>query len=648
MSKNRILAGAILFFLIVTCLNAQEKVQPKLMLTVGHAGELIDADFSPDGTRVVSASFDNDDVNHIIVWDVLSGNIITIIEDDQEVLFTGEGNFCNINVAFSRSGNRIITTDKEDSFTIWDASNGEKIFHSDGYHKVILNERKDKIITFSADSYPYTDNEISIKVWDAETVTLLNEDNITLQKTDLNKSHYYTFDLNFNDPFVIGTYKNTFILWNTDLKHVFDEKSIHEDEIKGHIFSSDSKHLVTYTNKDICIWDLVKFKLVKKFNPGFFSDSRVLISDDNRKLIFYNNYFINSETEEKINLSIYELITGDLIDEIQDVGLNEFIDIYYKKSSFSDIFPELINDLGINYPFENASFIDEIADSNSNGKIMFRGDSIVELWDGESLHSYHSDDQTKFNTLKYSLDGRHVLLYDNEAYHYSSRKIVVLDAKNLDLITTLEGKVNQSVRSWLTSSGKRLFIETEKSYNIWNTEAGKILYTIPFTNHLYFTNDESKLAVITEKRIEIRDVNEGKLLTYIDNIDVERDPSRARYGRKLIFSNDGSLIAIIKDEAIEIRDANTGKLLNFTNTRDIQVFHNSSTDIVKITFSKDNLRFAIQTFKGVEVRDVNTGKLLMYVKAISGRKYGEATFTNDGQMIAYPYNEVIDIIDVEM
>jgi WD40 repeat protein len=59
------------------------------MLTVGHTGNLVDADFSPDGTKVVSASFDNYEVNHIIVWDVLSGNIITIIEDDQEVISMG-------------------------------------------------------------------------------------------------------------------------------------------------------------------------------------------------------------------------------------------------------------------------------------------------------------------------------------------------------------------------------------------------------------------------------------------------------------------------------------------------------------------------------------------------------------------------------
>ena len=55
MSKNRIIAGVILFFLLVGCLSAQDKAQPKLMLTVGHAGELIDSDFSPEGTKVVSA-----------------------------------------------------------------------------------------------------------------------------------------------------------------------------------------------------------------------------------------------------------------------------------------------------------------------------------------------------------------------------------------------------------------------------------------------------------------------------------------------------------------------------------------------------------------------------------------------------------------
>jgi hypothetical protein len=46
----------------------------------------------------------------------------------------------------------------------------------------------------------------------------------------------------------------------------------------------------------------------------------------------------------------------------------------------------------------------------------------------------------------------------------------------LRLITTLEGKVNQLKDSWLSSSGKRLFIQTRDGFHVWNTEEGKIIY----------------------------------------------------------------------------------------------------------------------------------------------------------------------------
>jgi hypothetical protein len=93
---------------------------------------------------------------------------------------------------------------------------------------------------------------------------------------------------------------------------------------------------------------------------------------------------------------------------------------------------------------------------------------------------YYGGVQTKFNTLKYSTDGRSVLLYKNDAYGESNRQIVVLDAKTLELITTLEGKVNQLKDSWLSSSGKRLFIQTRDGFHVWNTEEGKIIYKTTF------------------------------------------------------------------------------------------------------------------------------------------------------------------------
>jgi hypothetical protein len=77
--------------------------------------------------------------------------------------------------------------------------------------------------------------------------------------------------------------------------------------------------------------------------------------------------------------------------------------------------------------------IDENTKSYLIGKIISRGDSIFELWDGESNYMYYGGVQTKFNTLKYSTDGRSVLLYKNDAYGESNRQIVVLDAKTLEI-----------------------------------------------------------------------------------------------------------------------------------------------------------------------------------------------------------------------
>jgi hypothetical protein len=117
-----------------------------------------------------------------------------------------------------------------------------------------------------------------------------------LQNTDQYKSRHSRISLNFNDPYLIGIINDRLILWNSDLKLLFNEKSTHNSYIIGHNLTSDGKYLVTYTSKDICIWDLVKFKLVKKINPNLFSKFRILISKDNERLLLYSELFYEEKS----------------------------------------------------------------------------------------------------------------------------------------------------------------------------------------------------------------------------------------------------------------------------------------------------------------------------------------------------------------
>jgi len=75
----------------------------------GHTAEITSAAYSPDGKRIVSASFDKS----LRIWEAVSG---------QELL-TLKGHTGPVNrVAYSSDGNHIVSSGLDGTIRIWDAT----------------------------------------------------------------------------------------------------------------------------------------------------------------------------------------------------------------------------------------------------------------------------------------------------------------------------------------------------------------------------------------------------------------------------------------------------------------------------------------------------------------------------------------------
>src|SRR5437660_363845 len=90
-------------------INAQKA---KLMLPIGHTGPVQYATFSPDGKRVVTASYDKT----AKIWDVSSGSLLANL--------TGHSNFV-FAAAFNPDGNKIVTASFDGLAKVWNANSGE-------------------------------------------------------------------------------------------------------------------------------------------------------------------------------------------------------------------------------------------------------------------------------------------------------------------------------------------------------------------------------------------------------------------------------------------------------------------------------------------------------------------------------------------
>lgn len=130
----------------LTCLllvgTAHADVNPELLLQTGHAVVVVSAVFSPDGTRVVTASWDHT----ATVWDARTGQRLFSL--------TGHTGWVN-SATFSRDGSRVLTGSSDNTAAIWDTRNGDKLLsfkgHTGGVGEAVFSPDERMVLTAARD-----------------------------------------------------------------------------------------------------------------------------------------------------------------------------------------------------------------------------------------------------------------------------------------------------------------------------------------------------------------------------------------------------------------------------------------------------------------------------------------------------------------
>ena len=224
---------------VIQMLFAQASKSLPLVTFVGHRSSVRNAAFSPDGTRVVTASDDGT----ARIWNVSTEKPVTLPLQHQGPVTA---------VAFSPDGKRVVTASNDNTARLWDASSGKRVAPPLEHQGIVYD------VTFSPDGTrvvtAISDN--TARIWDVRTgqpvtAPLLHEGPVVAA----------TFSAD-GMKVVTASRDMTARVWNATTGQPVTEPLRHRDQINAATFSPDGTKVVTASrDKTACVWDL-KLQLV--------------------------------------------------------------------------------------------------------------------------------------------------------------------------------------------------------------------------------------------------------------------------------------------------------------------------------------------------------------------------------------------------
>ena len=199
----------------------------------GHTERVRSVAYSPDGTRIVTASFDNT----ARIWDATTGQQVMQLNGHADRLRYA---------AFSPDGLRVVTASHDKTARIWDAVTGRQIVqlngHTDAVRSATFSSDGSRVVTGSYDG--------TARIWDAATgkqLTLLagHSDRVT--------SAGFSPD---GTRVVTACFDRTAHIWDVATGKEIRVLSGHTGQLTWAVFSPDGRRVATASyDKTARIWD---------------------------------------------------------------------------------------------------------------------------------------------------------------------------------------------------------------------------------------------------------------------------------------------------------------------------------------------------------------------------------------------------------
>lgn len=581
------------------------KQQPKLMLPIGHTDGVVYAEFSPDGSRVVTASLDKT----AKIWDAVTGALLADLKGHTDVI-----NFA----AFSIDGKKILTVSgsrsrrSEDTLVrIWDAVNGTflaGLSHSTYVVTAEFSPDGKRIVTAARDKNAY--------VWDAATYKKLFS--LTGHK-DIVNSARYSAD---GKKIITGSSDNTAIIWDANAgRFIIDLKGRSHQQVNNAFFSPDGTKIVTiHRNNFARIWDGVTYAVL---NPligvsaaEFSPDNKLLVStsivnigivwDATTAKALKNLPHDNPVVAARFSPDGKKIVTAsyDGTAKIWDCGKVRDTAVL-----IADTILEGHDDWVLYSQF-----------SRDNKKIVTAStDGTAMVWnaaDGNRLAELRGHTEI-ISSAQISPDNKQIL---TASYDGSAK---IWDAAKGTLLLNIPSNGGLLSAEYNTDGTMIITAAADSIARIWDTETGLLLKELKGHEHwvlsAQFSQDGKK--IITSSRDNTALIWDAKNDTIV--LELKHHTLQVNSAQ---FSRDGrKIVTASNDKRVIIWDAETGSLLD--------TLKGHTYFVTSAEFSPDGKRVVTASWdKTIRIWNAETGDSIYTIRKHTGWVHS-ARYSNDGQKI---------------